>query len=60
MKDLQVTLNINHAQFTDKDGVVHAYVAYKFELGGQTFYVSVKDKDKSLLNYILRNEGFFD
>lgn len=60
MKDLEVTLNITHESFTDKNGEVHPYVGYKFELGGHTFFVSVKDKDKSLINYILRNEGFFD
>ncbi len=60
MEDLQVTLNITHESFVNKDGEVKPYVGYSFELGGHTFTVSIKDKDKSLINYILHNEGFFD
>lgn len=60
MKDLQVTLNITHETFRDEKGNVRPYVAFKFELDGETFAVSIKDNDKKLLNYILRKKGFYD
>ncbi len=57
---MKVELNITHETFKDDNGIVKPYVAFKFELDGETFAVSVRDKDKKLLNYLLKQRGFYD
>lgn len=57
---LDVTLKIRHDKFTDEKGNLKPYVSFKFDLGGATFAVSVKDNDKRLLNYILQQQGFYN
>lgn len=57
---MKVELNITHETFKDEKGNVKPYVAFKFELDGETFAVSIRDNDKKLLNYILKKNGFYD
>lgn len=54
--ELKVELNIYKKSFTGEDGKSREYVAYEFELEGETFTLVARAEDKKLLKHILKDE----
>lgn len=54
--ELKVDLQIYKKKFKGEDGKDRDFVAYEFELEGESFVLVPRDEDKKLLKHILKDE----
>ena len=54
--ELKVDLQIYKKKFKGEDGKDRDFVAYEFDLEGESFVLVPRDEDKKLLKHILKDE----